>query len=99
MICSQYQKLFLLTTEWLTWLLRSSGDVGYGNIYFGIRGYLHKQPESKSFIQLTTLRTSVRESLQPDFKSMILLIKACDSLTVVTKSAQSWLLKVHAFLC
>ena len=49
---------------------------------------MHKQPEPKSHtLQLTILRTSVRESLQPHFKNMMLLIKAVVSFTDV-----QWLL-------
>ena len=67
-MCATAKKwLIVLATEWLPWLLVTV-------VIRGITGYLHKQPESKLYLlQLTTLRTSVSESLQLHFKNMMFL--------------------------
>ena len=100
-ICSQYQKLFLLTTEWLTWLLRSSGDSGYGKFILVFEATCISNLSPNHLYLATDNPQNICQGVTTttDFKSMILLIKACDSLPVVTKSAQPWLLKVHAFVC
>ena len=70
--------LVALATEWLPWLPTSWGESGYIIDISGYNCISNLGPN-----QLTTLRTSVRESLQLHFKKMTLSIKAGDFLADV----------------
>ena len=67
-------KLVVLTTEWLPWLQTNWRDSGYERFSLVLKSNCIRQPKmplsssSYNHSTLTTLRTSVNESLQLHFK-------------------------------
>ena len=77
-ISQQYNRckkwLVVLTTEWLPWLQTSWRDSGHERFILVLEANCINNLNPNHTLQLTTFRTSVRESLQLHFKHMMAFV-------------------------
>ena len=78
--CTAKNRLVVSTTKWLPWLQTSWGDSGYENITLVLEANCIKA-WAQTTLQSTTLRTSVRESLQLHPKKMLIKVHCSSELS------------------